>query len=1023
MRTKGDKSVAKAAELKRTLYCCAAAGAMVSLSAMPAMAQDEASNDRSDVITVTGTRIAQTGMQTPVPLTSVDAELLSTMAPGALIEGVGQLPQFFGNQTPNSVTETWFERGGYGNLNMRGLGINRTLTLLNGRRMISSTAFGGVDINAFPEAMISRVETVTGGASAAYGTDAVAGVTNFILDTDFTGVQAHGQWGQTTRGDSDNYEVSLAFGTDLGDRGHFQVSGEIFEQDGVFSYEDRDWYQGWGLINDAGGVPQLVPNVVSRNSSFDGLIVAPGTSLDQTEFLSDGSGIQPFVTGSPSQFPFGIPPARHSIANGGSGDDLGAEAPSLYPDVERNNIFAYADYELANNFTVYAQYIRGQNKTSQYNYPRGSLHGTPTAITIFADNAFLPDDVRQIMMDESIDSFTLKRMGSLEDIGADMRIYDDSVLHSITGGFNWMVENGGFMDGWSVDGYYQYGRNTRKWYQIGLRVDRIHAAVDAVDDGMGNIVCRTSLFNDYFEGCEPLNLFGRGNASAAAIDWVVGYEPGQTITTPIYFADTGFDLGVTDTYTTQEAKVNITNMRQHLFELSASGEIYEGWGAGPISMAFGGSHREEKIRQIVRDPTNPPSDHDNGHPVLCDSDPEAIAAGLRGVSAPDCGNTVGLQYSKVSNINGKITVTEAFTEMLVPLVADAPMMEQLTLHGAARWADYSGSGSIWAWKGGLDWQVTGDFRLRGTYSRDVRAANLSERFDKTGGSATITDPRYPGDGVINVTRFSGGNPEVSPEKADTITVGFVYQPSYIDGFSIAMDWYQVKIDDAIGQLGVQAVADRCEEGAVDLCELVSRDTVTDRIVLIGDVFINVDQAKISGIDLETSYQRDVSLFGGDESIGWRFFGTWLDENSETLAGTNKIDRAGQVGLQQSDGIAYTLPEFKFTTNLTYEYGPFRTFLQGRYIGGGTIENSLTEGVDIGSNHVDSAFYLDLGLSYFHELDEGSGIELYGNMTNVLDQDPPITPYYSAFFGYTQQANPSLHDVLGRRFVIGARVNF
>ncbi len=1021
MNIRGERAAKAAVGFKRRLSCCVAAGAVLSFSAASAFAQDGDGN--SDTITVTGTRIAQTGMQTPVPVTSVDSELLTTMAPGNMIEGISQLPQFFGNQTPNSITETWFLRGGYGNLNMRGLGINRTLTLLNGRRMISSTAFGGVDINAFPEAMISRVETVTGGASAAYGTDAVAGVTNFILDTDFTGFDAHGQWGQTTRGDGDNYEVSLSFGADIGDRGHFLVSGELFDQDGVFSYEDRDWYQGWGLINDAGGVPQLYPNVVSRNSSFDGLIVAPGTSLDQSEFLSDGSGIQPFVTGSPSQFPFGIPPARHSIANGGSGDDLGAEAPSLYPDVERNNIFAYADYELANNFKVFAQYIRGQNKTNQPNYPRGSLHGTPTAITIFADNAFLPDDVRQIMMDESIDSFTLKRMGSLEDIGRDMRIYDDSVLHSITGGFNWQVENGGFMNGWSVDGYYQYGRNKRQAYQVGLRVDRIHAAVDAVDDGSGNIVCRTTLFNDTFADCEPLNLFGRGNASEAAIDWVTGYEPGDTITTPIYFADTGFDLGVTDTYTTQEAKVNITNMRQHLFELSASGEVYEGWGAGPISMAFGGSHREEKIRQIVRDPTNPPSDHDNGHPVLCDSDPEAIAAGLRGVSAPDCGNTVGLQYSKVSNINGKSTVTEVFTEVLVPLVADAPLMEQLTLHGAARWADYSGSGSIWAWKGGLDWQMTEDFRLRGTYSRDVRAANLSERFDKTGGSATITDPRYPGDGVINVTRFSGGNPLVSPEKADTITVGFVYQPSFIDGFSRSADWYQVKIDDAIGQLGVQAVADRCEEGALDLCGLVSRDTMTDRIVLIGDVFVNVDQAKISGIDLETSYQRDVSLFGGDESIGWRFFGTWLDENSETLAGTTKIDRAGQIGLQQSDGIAYALPEFKFTTNVSYDKGPFTAFLQGRYIGSGTIENSLVEGVDIGSNHVDSVFYLDLGLTYRHELDNGAGIELYGNMTNVLDQDPPVTPYYSAFFGYTQQTNQSVHDVLGRRFVIGARVNF
>ncbi len=1021
MNYRGETETDRASKLRRRLSGCAAASALLCFGAAPAMAQGAATS--SDVLTVTGTRISQTGMQTPVPVTSVSADVLDAMAPGNLIEGVSQLPQFFANQTPNS-TESWFLRGGYGNLNMRGLGINRTLTLLNGRRMISSTAFGGVDINAFPEAMISRVETVTGGASAAYGTDAVAGVTNFILNTDFTGWRAHGQWGSTTRGDGDNYEASLAFGTELGDRGHLLISGELFEQEGVFSVEDRDWYQGWGTIPDSSGMLLIRPNVVSRNATFDGLIIAPGASFNGFNFQPDGS-LAPFVTGDVSNGPLGIPPARHSIANGGSGDDLGAEAPSLYPDVDRNNIFAFADYEVADNFTVFGQYIRGQNKTSQYNTPRGSLQGTPTSITIFQDNAFLPDAIRDAMIAENIPSFTLKRMGSLEDIGADIRIYDDSVLNSFTGGFNWDIENSGFMNGWSVDGYYQYGRNTRKWYQVGLRVDRIHAAVDAVRDPDTNeIVCRTSLFNDYFEGCQPLNLFGRGNASPEAVDWVVGNEAGEMITTPLFFADSGFDLGLTDSYTSQEAKVNITNMRQHLFELSANGEVYEGWGAGPISMAFGVTHRQEKIRQIVRDSTNRSSDHTDGRPVLCNDNPLAIAAGLRGVSAPDCANTVGIQYSKVSNIRGDLSVTEAFSEILVPLIADAPLIDQMTLHGAARWADYTGSGGIWAWKGGLDWQVTEDFRLRGTYSRDVRAANLSERFDKTGGVATITDPRYPGDGTLNVTRFSGGNPEVSPEKADTITVGLIYQPSFIEGLSLSADWYQVKIEDAIGQLGVQAVANRCEEGAADLCDLVTRDTITDRIILIGDVFINVDQAKISGVDLELSYNREANLFGsGDESVHARLFGTWLDENSETLAGTNKIDRAGQTGIQQSDGVAYALPEFKFTTNVSYDYGPFTAFVQGRYIGGGATENSLVEGVNIESNHVDSAFYVDLRLSYRHEFEGGAGIELYGSMTNLFDQDPPITPYYSAFLGYAQQYNASLFDVLGRRFVAGVKLNF
>ncbi|HEX6998325.1 MAG TPA: TonB-dependent receptor [Gammaproteobacteria bacterium] len=969
-------------------------------------------------VIVTGTRIQQSGMQTPVPVTMVDAGALESMAPTTLVDGLSQLPQFFGNETPSS-NDGWFVRGGYGNLNLRGLGINRTLTLLDGRRMISSTAFGGVDINVFPEAMIERVETVTGGASAAYGTDAVAGVVNFILDTDFEGFEAHVQGGVTSRGDADNNEIAISFGTDIGQRAHLLVSGERFDQDGVHDYSDRDWYQGWGTIPGPNGMLLIRPNVVSRNATFDGLIIAPGTSLHGLAFRPDGS-YAPFQSSDlTSGHPLGVPPSRQSITNGGSGDNLGAEVATIMPEVERDNLFAYFDYDLSDNLTVYAQAIRGSNRTERFNSPRGSLAGTPTAVTIFQDNAFLPEEIRQIMEAETIPSFTFRRMGSKEDIGADIRLWDDSEMRSFTGGFRLDIQGGAF-DGWTVDGYYQRGENERKWYQKGLRVDRIHAAVDAVRVG-DDIVCRTTLYSDYFAGCRPLNLFGRGNASPEAIDWVVGNDPGELITTPLFFADSGFELGMTDSYVSQEAKVNITEMDQQLLEVSANGQIAEGW-AGPISLALGLAYREEEILQIVRDSTNRSSDHTNGHPVLCDADPLAVEIGLRGVSQPDCLNTVGVQYSKVSNIKGEGDVTEAFAETFIPVVADRPAMELMTLGLAARWADYSGSGDVWAWKAGVDMQIVEPFRFRATKSRDVRAANLSERFDKTGGIATIVDPRY-GE-TYNVTRFSGGNPAVRPEEADTLTAGFIYEPTRVEGLSLSLDWYQVEIDGAIGQLGTQAVVDRCEEGAQDLCALVTREPTTDRLILVGDVFINIDRAKVVGRDLELAYTRDVSWLGdGPQLLGVRLFASWLEENSQTLAGTRKIDRAGQTGIEQSTSIAYQLPDFKATGNLSYTNGPFTVFLQGRYIGSGTMENALVEGVDIESNRVDSAFYTDLRFSYTRELRRGTTLEIFANVNNLNDQDPPVTPYYDAFLGYAVQTNAGLFDLLGRSYVAGVRVSF
>src|SRR5690606_36292128 len=197
-------------------------------------------------------------------------------------------------------------------------------------------------------------------------------------------------------------------------------------------------------------------------------------------------------------------------SNGGSGDDLGAEVYTLYPDLDRYSLFAYADYDVADGFKVFGQYLHGRTSIFSYNTPRGSFGGTPTALTIFQDNAFLPAGLRQTMIDEGIESFTLRRMGSIEDIGT-AYIDDTTPQHIGVAGFEYDIA-GGAPEGWKVDGFYQYGQSKRAGRQFGLGVDRIFAAVDAVDDGTGNIVCRVSLFGTAFPGCQPINVFGRGNA-------------------------------------------------------------------------------------------------------------------------------------------------------------------------------------------------------------------------------------------------------------------------------------------------------------------------------------------------------------------------------------------------------------------------------------------------------------------------------------------------------------------------------
>lgn len=1012
----------RAAGLRR--ICCGASAVALAWS-MPAQAQDEGPPPAADqstdgnAIVVTGSRLITNGMDSPQPVTAVQADELQAMDPTSLVASVGQLPQFMGNQTP--LSSNFFARGGTGVLNLRGLGINRTLTLLNGRRVPSSTVFGGVDINIFPKAMISSVETVTGGASAAYGTDAVAGVVNFIIDTDFTGLEMDLQGGITDRGDNESYTAAISAGIPLGDRGNFLISAEYAEQDGIHSYEGRDWYQSWGSVLGGDGIWRFYPDVHSMAASFDGLISAPGTPLHGLQFDSSGN-TSPFVPGSVTQGGFGAPGGR---TVGGDGDDLGGdlgEVFTLAPDTKRYSVFAYGDYEVADGLTVFAQYIRGYNELFQYNTPRGGFGGTPTSLTIFRDNAFLPDDINQIMHDENIASFTLRRMGSIEDVGQ-MRFNDETTQNIGTLGFMAELDNAGFLDGWRIDGYYQYGHSKRIWKQVGIRLDRIFAAMDAVDDGSGNIVCRVSLDPEgaaAFPGCEPLNLFGRGNASAAAIDYVIGNDPGEQITTDLYFVDTGFDLGLTDSYTSQEAKVNRTTYKQHMAELTIAGNVIDAW-AGPIGLAFGGSYRKESFFQVSRDSSNPTANYDSFVAVMCNNP----ALGLRGVSVPDCSTNagVGTQYSKVWNIQAKTDVWEAFAETLIPLIDTDGI--SASLNGAVRWADYSNSGEIWAYKGGLDVGFADTVRFRGTYSRDVRAPNLNERYDKTGGSATLTDPRYPGDGTINVTIFSGGNQFALPEKADTFTAGVVFQPEFIPGLSLSVDWWKVDIKGALGRVGAQTVADRCEAGDPVYCQLVTRDPVTDRLTLVGDVVVNVAASVASGIDAELSYQATPTIFGGDESIGARIFASWLTERSEVDATGIYTDRAGQTGANPATQVYFGYPDFRVTGNLTYRNGPFSAFLQGRYIGEGIQEACDFEDclpaqvVNMEDNTVSDIFYADMRLGYEFGLGD-STFELWGSVTNLFDADPPLAPTYSPFAGYATQTNAGVYDILGRRYTVGIK---
>ncbi|HTR00253.1 MAG TPA: TonB-dependent receptor [Candidatus Acidoferrum sp.] len=995
------------------------------------MAQQAASQDQSqqqlEEVMITGSRVRVTsGMETPNPVTVVTMDQLALTSPTTMIDGMAQLPQFAGSTTTANQAG-FFTSPGAGSLSLRGLQTKRTLTLLDGRRVVSSTIYGGPDINLFPEQMMKSVETVTGGATAAYGTDAVSGVVNFKLDTKFKGYRGTVQMGENYNGDNQNYKFSISGGWDLTDKAHLLLSTGKFNQDGIYTRQGYDWYKGYGLLTNpsatAGQTPDnpvRIPytNVVSRHASYDGVIEFPAAS-----------GISPYImtpSGVPTPLTLGTA-SDTNFTNGGNGTDNGVDGAMLQPKTSNQNLFGYLEYQFNDNLKGYVQAMYGNAYFKQRNF--GGLFGPGRSFTIYSGNPFIPADIQTLMTQKNVPSITVGYIGSNSNTQVNSYTDQNTDMVSWTTGFDYQVKSG-FFSGWSVDGYAQRGRtNVDAAQKGGMRIDRMYLAVDAVKDSTGKIVCNVTKTSGMYADCVPYNVFGRNSASAAAVDWVTGFDPGVQVCTQGWLPN-GQTLPYC--YTGDADKHREIALRQDVWELSANGELFKGWGAGPISMAVGYDWREEGFVQYVQAPQGNPSANPSALPVAANN----AALGIRGVpgGAAASGNSVEFQFSKVPFGLGSFKVNEAFTEFRVPLLSGIPFIKQLDFDAAGRWARYSGSGDVASWKGSLEWQVLQDFRMRSTISQDVRAATLGERYDRTGGAATVIDrgedPAGAAASNYGITTVSGGNPNVKPERAKTFTVGFVYQPRWLQGFQTSVDWYNVDIHNNIAQLGVQAIVDRCYlNGDVDACKMIERDgpasTIKpglNRISIVNDVYTNINSQEAQGIDFEATYRRDIHLFGGGEVATIRLLSSYLQHNTST----------NSVGLVTHAEGVYGLPKWNTMLSGSYNRGPLDVSLQVRY-NSATVQ-ALTNNIYQSSlgrvrydipdwvNTINSSTLVDARVSYNFQT-AGVNYNVFLSINNLFNRDPQT--YITAPDGALAMAtgNGAVGDLIGRRFVLGVNFDF
>jgi outer membrane receptor protein involved in Fe transport len=993
-------------------------------------------------IQVTGSRIRATdGMVMPTPVTAVTTQELSSFQPGATVaEQLNTLPQFFGNGSSQRGGAALFGDGGGSYLNMRNLGNNRTLVLFDGSRVVPADKRGTVNVDTLPTALMRTVDVVTGGASAAYGADALGGVTNFVLDREFEGLKTEVGTGITEQGDGFRWNASLAGGMQVGEKGHLIGSVSALHINQIFRSSDDvdgDWFQRWGWVTNpqwvsataTPNIPQrlTVPNVCSNEHSPTGVIWArtgatSGSplkpfSMNGMTFTDDGSDVRRFIAGD-----YYVTPAKagatKSMAGGpecATANRAFGGAPSGSEVVQRTAFTAYK-HDFTDNFSAYAQVLVGRSESSEVAHRGGASLQDGWYATIFRDNAFLPDSVASAMDSAGITEFQLHKLGAFENSREPGNGSENKAVfttYSWSTGFDYILPND-----WTLHGSWQTGQShKRSGVYDEVRVDRMFLAMDAVrDPNTGAIICNVQKYNptpaqlqaavpgrlespggapggtrnplstnpllspigldNSVRDCVPWNVFGNGNASQAAMDY---------LTTP---------------------KMGDSEVNQDFAELLVSGDLLEGW-AGTINFAAGLTYRQQDFHEAAE-----PREIDVLGPPL-----NAPSIGIRGIPTGYTGGSANLhQFSTVPDVTGDYDVWEYFGELNIPVYVRQGGPQRIDGSLAFRSSDYSSVGRVESWKMGLEFQVIDDLRLRATKSRDVREATFAERFDFQGGGGTVNDPNFGGTST-QITTVSGGNPNLKPEKADTVVAGFVYTPSWADGLRLSSDWYKVEISDAIDTLGVQRIVDECNAGNPALCAMVERDPNTGFIGRVFNTFVNVAQAKVEGIDLEGVYSLEPNFLADqEETLNLRLLAGYIIERSNTPLGGVPLDQAGWIGTPDLTGVG----------TLTYGFGPYSVQLQQRYIAATENRNtgassSWVIGKDVDTLDISSGNYTNLQLAYSGDTSNGGTWRLAFNVTNLFDRPPPIVPNYGTRAG--AQTIPQSFDEFGRRYQVSLNMNF
>lgn len=962
--------------------------------------QEPAQASVADIV-VTGSRIVRDGYTAPTPVTVATTDDLAKTTPSGIADALNKLPQFSNSLSPGKSASNFSNAPIHGNvLNLRSLGTPsnnpkgplRTLILFDGMRVSPTSYVGTIDTNVLPQLLVQRVDVVTGGASAGYGSDAVAGVVNFILDKKFTGLKGVAQVGISEEGDNANQRLGLAYGQDFaGGRGHFLLSGEFSNNEGMLR-SDRDFAtKGYTYV---GSVPGCTPPAGTPASAC-----SPGGALNPYTIGTDiriasalapspnGRIVSSSVTGNPfvgqvinndgSTRPFraGATTGTTGFQAGGDGYNIPATGHAIAP-YKTYQAFGRVDYDLTDDINAYVQ--GGWSRADlRYRTQVNALVPTGQQVNIYSGNPYLSPALAASLPTAtdfiSVGQYNAGQPTPLAEERTDYWMATAGLTGKV-GGLDWSVN-------------YSHGDSTHKMANSGLYDNRkLFAAADAVvNPANGQITCRVLLDPAYasqYAGCTPID--------------VLHGDPSRS--TPEGYA-----------YATGTSRYKAT-VRQDAFTANLSGSLFE-LPAGPVDFAVGAEYRRQKLNLTS-----------NAAPELLDTAAERSAyfAGLRGVPA----TSLFYWLTNVGTAQGSLNVKEAYAELAVPILKDTAFFRELSLNGAARITDYSTSGTVETWKVGGTWKPVDDILIRATVSRDIRAPNLFELYAGAQSGIGIVNDLRTADGSYgsglnqNVNTITAGNPNLKPEKAKTLTIGGVFTPSFMRGVSLSVDYYRINVSNLIDSLSAQQIVTNCFNAGgagVAECALITRTTPTSLPSLISIVPANIAFLKTAGIDIDASYRTTV----GEGGLGVRLYLNYLDKfDAQQYVGAPIAHYAG-VSVVGSNPAGF--PRWRGNLSIDYTNGPFGITIAEQYIHKMRLDipGSSTP-IQFVDPKVKAVWYTDLSARFTIPHGDGN-FELFGSVNNLFNKKPPLIP--GTVPGVNLPTNIAVYDFIGRAFTAGVRVKF